>query len=243
MDDKDFLAKRLKELYNRAYMNSYSVFSDFLNMEEQSVLASLNLPCVTYGGYDMAERVVAGFGDYIDEYSFPIKCICISSVSQKFADKLTHRDFLGSLMNLGIKRELLGDIVIKDNCGYLLCLEQISDYIVENLTRIKHTSVKAQVLDSIPELLNIEPDETNIIVSSRRADVLIAAVYKLSRSEASRLFQSGKVFINSKQTENTSYSLKDNDIVSVRGFGRFAMSSDIRTTKKDRLVVSIKIYR
>lgn len=243
MDDKEFLTKRLKELYNRAFMNNYSVYSDFLNMEEQSILASLKLPSVNFGGYDMAERVVAGFGDYVDESTFPIKCICISCVAAKFADMLTHRDFLGALMNLGIKRELLGDIVIRDNAGYVLCLEQIADYIIDNLTRIKHTSVKVTLLDEIPELLTAEPMEQELIVSSRRADALVSAVFKLSRSEASRLFAAGKIFVNSKQTENTSYMVKENDVVSVRGFGRFVAGDTLRQTKKDRLVVSIKVYK
>lgn len=109
------LEKRFNELYNRANQNYYPVFSDFLNLEEQSVLAKSYLPCVLYGGYEGAERVVAGFGDNVCEQDFPIRCVEIKPVNKKFADKLSHRDFLGGLMNLGIKRELLGDIIIFEN--------------------------------------------------------------------------------------------------------------------------------
>ena len=205
-------------------------------------MAGSFLPCKKYGGYDMAERVVAGFGEDIENSDFPIKCLVISPVMRKFADKLSHRDFLGSLMNLGIKREMLGNIIVSDNCGYLLCLEQIADYIKNNLTRIKHTSVSVKEVDSLPENIIKEPEPVELVVSSLRLDVLISAVYKLSRSEASKLFSSGKIFVNSKLTENTSYQLKENDIISVRGFGRFIFSEQLRKTKKDRLIVEIRKY-
>lgn len=105
------IEKRFNELYNRASQAYCPVYSDFLNLDEQNILALTALPCVLYGGYDTAERVVAAFGDNAEPDGFPITCIQIKPSNPKFADKLTHRDFLGGLMNLGIKRELLGDIV------------------------------------------------------------------------------------------------------------------------------------
>lgn len=237
MDEKRFI-----ELYNRAYAKSYKVFSEFLNLEEQSILANAYLPYCSYGGYDMAERIVAGFGEAIENTDFPIRCLVISPVMQKFADKLTHRDFLGALMNLGIKRELLGDIIIANNCGYLFCLAHISEYIKNNLNRIKHTNVNVTECDSLPDNIIKTPDPRELIVSSLRLDVLVSAVYKLSRNEATKLFSTSKVFVNSKLIENTSYQIKENDIVSVRGYGRFTFSQQLRKTKKDRIVVEIVIY-
>lgn len=234
--------KRFNELYNRAYTKSYKVFSEFLNLEEQSILANTYLPCSTYGGYDMAERIVAGFGEEIEHTDFPIRCLIISPVMQKFADRLTHRDFLGALMNLGIKRELLGDIIIDNNCGYLFCLAHISEYIKDNLSRIKHTNVNVTQTDSLPDNLIKAPEPKELIVSSLRLDVLVSAVYKLSRNETSKLFSAGKIFVNSKLCENTSYQIKEKDIISVRGYGRFVFSIQLRNTKKDRLVVEIFIY-
>lgn len=234
--------KRFNELYNRAYKKSYNIFSDFLNMEEQSILSNSYIPCTTYGGYPMAERVIAGFGENIESSDFPLSYLLIEPVKQKFSDTLTHRDFLGALMNLGIKREMLGDIIVADNCGYLICLTQIAPYIADNLTRIKHTSIKITQIDNLPDNIIREPEPTELVVSSLRLDVLISAVYKLSRSEASKLFTTGKVFVNSKITENTSYQTKENDIISVRGFGRFVFIAQLRKTKKDRFVAEIKKY-
>ena len=211
-------------------------------MEEQSTATSLNLPCTSFGGYENAERVVIGFGEEIKNEDFPICCIKIEPLQQKFADKLSHRDFLGSLMNLGINRSTLGDIIIDDNCGYLFCLESISDYILENLTRVKHTSVKCTIISADKELKIKEPEEKEIIVSSIRADAIIGAVYKLSRNQVSALFSQQLVFINSKCITKPSAFLRENDVVSVRHKGRFVFCGELRKTKKDRVIVEVKVF-
>lgn len=234
--------KRFNELYKRAYERGYSVFSEFLNIEEQSVLANSFLPCTLYGGYNTAERVIAGFGEAVEDKDFPVRYLVISPLKQKFSDELTHRDFLGALMNLGIKREMLGDIIVSENCGYLICLEQISNYITDNLSRVRHTSVSVSQVDCLPDNIIKAPESQELVVSSLRLDVLVSAVYKLSRNEAARLFSAGKIFVNSRLTEKGSYLLKENDVISVRGFGRFMFVGQLRTTKRDRLVIEIIIY-
>lgn len=237
------LEKRFNELYNRANQNYYPVFSDFLNLEEQSVLAKSYLPCVLYGGYEGAERVVAGFGDNVCEQDFPIRCVEIKPVNKKFADKLSHRDFLGGLMNLGIKRELLGDIIIFENSAYLFCLDKISNYIKDNLSRVRHTTVEVNEVDA-PPVKAVEPKGAEeMVIASLRVDVAVCQVYNLSRNECAKLFETEKVFINSRKLESRSYQLKEGDMVSVRGYGRFQFVSVVRKTKKDRLVAEMIIYR
>lgn len=237
------LEKRFNELYNRANQNYYPVFSDFLNLEEQSVLAKSYLPCVLYGGYEGAEKVVAGFGDNVCEQDFPIRCVEIKPVNKKFADKLSHRDFLGGLMNLGIKRELLGDIIIFENSAYLFCLDKISNYIKDNLSRVRHTTVEVNEVDA-PPVKAVEPKGAEeMVIASLRVDVAVCQVYNLSRNECAKLFETEKVFINSRKLESRSYQLKEGDMVSVRGYGRFQFVSVVRKTKKDRLVAEMIIYR
>ena len=128
-------------------------FTEFLGLAEQDVFNQIEseLRYVGYkifGGTDDGERVIVRFGNEEElgySVDYPIKCLVIRPLMQKFAEDLTHRDFLGALMNLGIKREKLGDIIIHENEGYLFCLEQIADYIVDNLTRVKHTSVTVEI--------------------------------------------------------------------------------------------------
>lgn len=244
MNDTEILMKRLSELSHRAFERGYTTFSEFLNIDEISQMQKNKIYGATlYGGYNNAERCVAGFGEEIEEYEFPIVCIKIEPAQQKFADKLTHRDFLGSLMNLGINRNTLGDIKIKDNVGYLFCLESISQYILDSTTRIKHTTVKCELIDELPNFINELPEAEEIIVSSTRADAIVSSIYKLSRNASTQLFNQEKVFINSKVAYKESLMLKSGDVVSVRGFGKFIFEDIERKTKKDRCVVSVRIYK
>lgn len=242
-DNMDFIENRLKELYNRANEKSYNTFSDFLNLEEQSALLGLHLPCVLYGGFDNAERVVAGFGDSVKKDDFGIVCLEITPKNKKFSEDLRHRDYLGTLLNIGIKRETLGDIVVCDKKAYLFCLEKIADFIIENLQRVRHTRVLVQRTD-FPEIDALEePDSAEFFVPSLRIDVVISAVYNISRKNSNILFAQGKVFLNGRQTENASQKLNEGDMISIRGKGRLKLVQQIKATKKDKLLIAVKIYR
>ena len=244
MENETLLKKRLTELSHRAFERSYTTYSTFLNLQEISILKSLKVDSKysLFGGYENADRCVAAFSN--DEiYSYPIVCIKIKPLQQKFSDKLTHRDFLGALMNLGIEREMLGDIKILNNEGYLFCLDKISQYIVDNLSSIKHTSVKCKIIDDIPELFNQIPDEEEYIVSSLRIDTVVSAVFKMSRNSASQLINQEKIFINSKTVYKDSIQLKEGDVVSVRGYGKFIYSQAVNETRKHKMVVAIRLYR
>ena len=244
MENETLLKKRLAELSHRAFERSYTTYSTFLNLQEISILKSLKLDSKysLFGGYENADRCVAAFSNE-EIYSYPIVCIKIEPLQQKFSDKLTHRDFLGALMNLGIEREMLGDIKIINNEGYLFCLDKISQYIVDNLSSIKHTSVKCKIIDDIPELFNQIPDEEEYIVSSLRIDTVVSAVFKMSRNSASQLINQEKIFINSKTVYKDSIQLKEGDVVSVRGYGKFIYSQTVNETRKHKMVVAIRLYR
>ena len=240
--------KRFEDLAGRSSERGYCVYSDFLGISEISELFTCRFPVSVnlWGGYDGAERSVACFGDreyFGDNTDYPIKCILIEPVNQKFADELTHRDFLGSLMGLGIRREVLGDIIISENCGFLFCLDTIADYILENLTQVKHTTIECKITDEIPQNALPQPENIELIVSSERLDVIVAAVYNLSRSKALPYFEHERVFINGKVERRASAVANMGDKISVRGFGRFIYNGVLRHTKKERLVISIDIFK
>ena len=239
--------KRFQELADRSNAKGYAIYSDFLGIAEISELCAVrfSVPVFLWGGYKNAERCVACFGDrdyFADESDYPIKCILIQPVNQKFADTLSHRDFLGSLMGLGIRREVLGDIIISENCGYLFCLETIADYIIENLTQVRHTTVECSVTKEIPQDALPQPENREIIVSSERLDVIVSAIYKMSRSQVLPIFHTEKIFVNGAVKTSPSATLNVGDKVSVRGFGRFIYNGVLRHTKKDRLVISVDIF-
>ncbi len=240
--------KRFYELAQRSNERGYEIYSDFLGISEISELSECHFPVKTtlWGGYEDAERCVVCFGDReycADTADFPIVCIMISPVNQKFADTLTHRDFLGSLMGLQIRREMLGDIVISDNCGYLFCLDTIAEFIVDNLTQVRHTTVECKITNNIPQNVLPQPQNSEIIVSSERLDVIVAAVYKMSRSQVLPLFHTEKVFVNGVVKTSPSQVIKQGDKISVRGYGRFIYNGVLRYTKKDRLVISLDIFK
>lgn len=244
MNENELTKKRLTELSHRAFERGYTTFSDFLNLEEISLLKSLHTESEynLYGGYDNADRCVASFGE-CEEYQYPISCIKIEPANQKFADELSHRDFLGALMNLGINRSTLGDIIITNNTGYLFCLNNIKEYILQNLDRIKHTTVRCTESVLPAEIAEKKPEPVELTVSSQRVDITVAAVFKLSRNTVTQLVNQEKVFINSKIAYKESLTLKSGDIVSVRGKGKFIFDGEIRQTKKNKSVIGIRLYK
>ena len=113
---------------------------------------------------------------------------------------------------------------------------------MQELCSIRRTTVSARISELPEKLRSPEPEVREVVVSSERADALIAAVYRLSRSEAQELFAHGRIFVNSRLIENTSRTLSIGDIVSVRGHGRFVYDGTARETKKGRLRVIVKVF-
>lgn len=250
MQDADsLLRKRFSELGAKAMLQQRTIYSDFLTIDEQNILLRGNYDAHVslWGGHEGAERCLACFSYDQNEEAIIADCpavwVAIRPVSKKFADNLSHRDFLGTLMGLGIRRETVGDILITDNCGYVFCLEKIAEYIAANLDRVRKTSIKCAIGELPPESCMPQPDEENVIVASLRLDAVIAAVFKLSRADSQALFMQNKVFINGKITNNSSFQLSGGEIISVRGTGRFVFYAAFGETKKSRLKIKVGIYK
>ena len=104
-------------------------------------------------------------------------------LADPFADKLTHRDFLGSILSLGIERSTLGDIVIRDNVGYLFAKDDIASYIADSLTKIKHTDVKCEITQGMPEGELYKTEIKRIQANGERLDAIVAKVFCISRKD------------------------------------------------------------
>ena len=167
----------------------------------------------------------------------------IAPAQQKFADALTHRDFLGSILALGLRREMLGDIVLSENCGYVFCKESVAGFITDNLERVRHTSVRVTKAAELPQQLTEEPEPQSVVVAAERLDALLAAVFRLSRSEAQKLIAAERVFADSRMCPRPDTAVKENCIVSARGYGRFRYLGISRETKKGKLRVHIQLYK
>ena len=245
-DELQIFKNRIKELSERSGNRGIYFYSEFLNMHEQTILSqTIKYGYTLEGGFPDAERKIACFGNENDlcyPPQPPIVIIRIEPLSAKFSDSLTHRDFLGSLIGLGIKRETLGDIIIKDNVGYLFCLEGISKFIIDNLIKVRHTSVSCTRCDKLPGNILPEPTKKMIITSSLRLDGIISAVYNISRSKSTALIDAEKVFINGKLTTSSSKAIEMGDTISIRGYGRCRCTEILGNTKKDRIRILCQVY-
>ena len=267
MDNDKMLLGRIKDLARRANENNYITHTDFLSGSEQFDVFSMcardglvtgenqidGVSYGVYGGVDEPERAVICFlPEYLDEKNFLlqersegaiISCILVEPVNKRFADELSHRDFLGSLMNLGIERNRIGDIRTDQTKGFIFVMDEVADLICDELCRIKHTTVRCRKVpvtecDIVPEFKEIEGT-----VSSERLDAILAFVYKLSRSKAQELVQAESVFIDGRTAVSPGYDLRTGARVSVRGYGKFLYLGVQKETKKGRLSVKVNIYK
>lgn len=241
----------LKDLAERSWQNNQYTFTNFLDEAQISVLFSIEKE-LSYagltlsGGSEHAGRCVARFGrEDVLGYSqpFPISCLRVDPVAEKFGEALSHRDYLGALMSLGVKRELLGDIYVHEKSAYVFCLDHIAEFIKENLISVRHTNVSITILDEVPEMAGPVLKDKTIIAGSERLDAVIAQVYNVSRSQSLGLFTQGKVFVNGKQITNNSITCHPDDKISVRGYGKFLYDGLSGTTGKGRCRIQIRIYQ
>ena len=247
-DERELIKKRFLELSERSYSSGIFTFTDFLGLAEQSLFRECERLFASgftlFGGADGCERVMARFGSEEElgySVDFPIVCIKAEPKSQKFADRLTHRDFLGALLNLGIEREKLGDIAIIDNVGYIFACEGISDFILSSLFTVKHTDVTLSLCEPPTEALS-KTERKMIQANGERLDAVVAKVFSLSRDEAQLLFSRGLVFASGREISITSYIPKQNEIVSVRGKGRFIYRGYETLSRKGKLNIAVDVY-
>lgn len=250
-EDDARLKKRFAELAEKSYQQNIYLFTGFLGLGEQTLFyeTAPQFPHVPYtmsGGHPSCERLMVRFGSADSmgyEEDFPIACLQIRPTAPKFSEALTHRDYLGALINLGIERTVLGDIFVAEKAAFAYCQDNMADYICENLSRIRHTAVTCSRVEQIAEDALPHLAERTVNVASERLDVILAGVYHLSRSQCVELFRAGKVFVGGRLYENNSGQPKPGDIISLRGYGRFVYGGVVYETKKGRYAVKVELYQ
>ncbi len=242
---------RLKDLAEKSYTQGIFTFSAFLSLSDQDVFHSLERELAfagltLFGGMEGTERVMVRFGSVKElgyEVDFPIVCLHIAPLQKKFSDELSHRDFLGALMHLGIARDCLGDIKAGQREAYLFCTEQIAPFIIDNLTQIKHTMVRVSMVQEPGDMPIEEPKSLQCQVPSLRMDAVIAKVYNLSRESSLELFRAGKVYLNGRLCESNAKNLQPGDVINVRGKGKFVLQEGMKATKKGKLAITAAVYQ
>ena len=239
--------KRYGELADRARQFGIYTYSSFHSRETAGLAYDVasESELKIWGGMENSERVVVRFGDPEElsyEEDFPIRILHIEPRQAKYSETLTHRDFLGAILNLGIERDVVGDILVKDNSAYCFVLEKLADVFCSDLDRVKHTAVSCKIVDEVPGDVLPKLKEENITVTSPRLDAILAKVYHLSRTDAKELFDMEKVILNGRICRNPETNLKENSKVSVRGYGKLEYHGEERTTKKGKTGITIWRY-
>ena len=221
-------------------------YSGFLSPAEQDdLLRSKEAAGFSFfltGGYENAERKIlaAGNEEEMGPPGPPVSVIAVKPKSEKYAEELTHRDYLGAILGLGIERSLIGDILVRDYRAWFFCLSSAADMLASSLNQVRRTAVTAEITAAdVPELQpRYAPLRLN--VASERLDAVAAAFAGLSRGQADRLFDSEKVFVNGRVTTDRSARLKEGDFFSVRGFGKAVYDGIEYETKKRRYMVRLR---
>ena len=173
---------------------------------------------------------------------YPFCAVKIAPVNKRFAEQLTHRDYLGAVMNLGIERSRTGDI-IPDGSGALLFVHNdIADFLCSELARIRHTSVRAVQVPLADIDYTPKYEEVRGTVASVRLDSLLSLAFGQSRSRLSGLIEGAKVYVNGRLVTSNGYQPAEGDIISVRGMGKFRYEYAGGRTRKNRISVVINRY-
>ncbi len=220
-------------------------FTDFLNPDEQMLLKRICKNEEVYsefiGGKGYFERAISVISCSKYLGSFPIDIVRAKG-NFKF-EKLNHRDYLGTILSLGIRREKIGDINVFEDGAEAWLSTEISDYISFNLTKIKHTGIKCEKIsydETREKVQNFR--ELNANISSMRLDCIIASVINVSRSEGASLIKSGNVKVNYNVENEFSRKINEGDLLSIKGYGRYQIDNIINVTKSQRLNIAIKKF-
>ncbi len=232
----------------KSIFSGVTMFTKFLSPREVKMATdrlSQFVKVDIFGGYSGAERCVAAFSDLeygedIPVYMYPIQAIVIKTKNKTV---YSHRDYLGSLMNLGISRDLMGDIVICEDSVVVFCLEEIADYIMYNLTKVSNTGV---ILEKCEADKIVLPEKQYKIflktVASLRLDCIVSACINKSRSTSAEYIERGLVTCDYEVVKNVSYQVSDKSTLSVRGYGKFLIEAGDGLSKKGKIKLSIKQY-
>ncbi len=246
-EDEVLLSRRLDDLFAAVQNKNVCKFTNFLDERQAMVaLATIRKKHFTdylfWGGFSEAERVILGFfPDYMQPQgeAFPIVPI---TVTYRKEDKLSHRDFLGALMNLMIKRELIGDILVQEGQAVLFVHQNASKLVLEELKRVGRVGVKCSA--SLPATLPAahQYKELSGTISSPRLDALVAMLAGISREKASNLIKSGLVMQNCEIVDSPSNEVAQEDKLSIRGYGKYILQRIGPVTKKGRVSISCLKY-
>ena len=245
---EEVFVKKVLDYLDQVQYKQRLILTQFLDPYHQSIVKSVighqdEVQVLENGGFIHSESqrmIIAPYFYEIEKEDFEI-VVCKIIYAKNF-EKLTHRDILGALMSIGIKRELFGDIVEKDKDFYLAVDLHIYEYLKDHLSMIKRSKVKFVEWDEEIEVKN-DYLVKSFIVSSFRLDKIISSFYKISRQKAAEFIRAGHVKVNHKPVEQINYLCNNKDIISFKKHGRVMFVDCNKQTRSDNYVVEGYFYK
>ena len=244
MDNEKLLKSKISDVKRLSGKYSQPRFSDFLDEGEIETvkLERLDLGGFFFGGFEGAKRKVLGFfPDWYerDNTDFPITVVEIIKKGDK---DLSHRDYLGTVMGLGLERRKTGDIIVTDQGAYVFVIEDVASLVL-GIEKVSNCGVKTRTVE-FSDLVIPEPEYKIIetVAASMRLDSILSGTLKLSRKNTADFIKSGRCMVNHRVIERNDFSIKEGDTLSLRGFGRYEFLSVDGETRSGRLHIKIKKY-
>jgi len=267
MDENKLLLAGLEDKYDRFLQYNYMVTSGFLNLQQQSAAAGLlrswrasGVKIFFYGGYADAERRVvvfvpdyleiddeAGLIDYFCRY--PDECplvlldMAYQSRSSAGGKVLTHRDYLGSLLGEGIRREKLGDILVREDGAQAVVTREMGEYLEAHYGKAGRVSLDVKVLPvNAADTGTVRRETVRFTVSSPRLDSIVSGVFRISRKDAQEAISRGLVFVNEAETTKPDMQPKGGEKIVLRGKGKAIYRGEEGTSKKGKIYVTLEKF-
>lgn len=254
-EDKLLISKMLDKIELSKSKNKIEN-TDFLDMYQKHLLEKILKQekvdnYIISGGTEETERnVIIFYPEKLKEVVYnnykkilPIICIRIN-LPKEMHGKYIHRDYLGGLMKLGIKREKIGDIFVFKDGADILVLDEISKFLLNNLSTLTRFSKSKIEKISIQDIRQKEEkkEELKIIVSSMRLDCVISEILKTSRGKAEEVIKGQRVFVNFENADKLTKQIKENDLITIRGKGRFEIAKIEGTTRNNRVKLIVNKF-
>lgn len=243
-DDDKILLRKINDFIKRSEKMCSIVYSNFLTPAEQTLISRVDefFGYIGFdGGYENAERRLCRIStnEYNIDDGLPIVLYSVSATAHDA--EFSHRDILGSLMGLGVKREMIGDIIADGRNAQFFCHNSVSEFVALNLKKIGRYTVTLKQ-DTLSEITAVKTRDVTINVSSMRIDSVAAECFGLSRTKAAEFIRRGAVSVNWLVCTDTSKEIKDGDKISMRGKGKAEICGVSGVSKKGRLFVDVKKY-
>lgn len=243
-DEDKFLVKHILDLSRQRDFSQMPRFSAFLDERQLAlctdVLRTYGISFTTDGGYnDANRRVIAFLPEYQDAYDLPYTPVVFNYRRQ---DKPSHRDILGSLMALEIKRETVGDILISETRAVAFILNSVLP-LLSDMTKVGKCGVKITYDFSPADIPEQEYQDITSTVATVRLDSVLALTFGFSREKSKEIIKTKGVILNGIQSFDASERINEGDVFSLRGYGKAKLYQIGGQSKKNRIFITVKKYK